>query len=90
MKTFLIVPITLIFLFCGCDGCNTKTDEIEIEISEVEKVNQLTSAYISSNLADADTSIIFTKGTITLPRISFLKQVYTKINTTHFGPIKEN
>ena len=78
MKTFLIVPITLIFLFCGCDGCNTKTDEIEVEISEVEKVNQLTSAYISSNLADADTSIIFTKGTITLPRISFLKQVYTK------------
>lgn len=78
MKTFLIVPITLIFLFCGCDGCNTKTDEIEIEISEVEKVNQLISAYISSNLADADTSKNFTRGTITLPRISFLKQVYTK------------
>lgn len=78
MKTFLIVPITLIFLFCGCDGCNTKTDEIEIEISEVEKVNQLISAYISSNLADADTSKNFTRGTITLLRISFLKQVYTK------------
>ena len=84
MKTFLIVPITLIFLFCGCDGCNTKTDEIEVEISDVEKVNQLISAYISSNLAESDTSKNFTRGLDTLPRISFLKQVYTKNNYKAF------